>query len=917
MATPQTLILPSISGYRFYREGTDLVYVDTATNEMVRMHVGNLPNLIVQLGDRSFSLQYDYDSSDHSEDVLVVYQGQVVAGKGSDLLYGDGVLDGGLGDDILVGTITGTIFSVAADQGHDRVSADSQGVGTIRLSDLRFSEVSFTADSSFLPGEGFTLLTGSGSITADTNTVRSIVDRDGVFLELRGLAGLPPLPADPATDDAVVIAGGTSMIDTRGSDLYLPLLQSGSDPYTLEFTAGTSNPGDVDVVRARADGIIRVNGSVDAHRVDSSLFMYISENDAERGQAIGHYVIVEDYFTSGADTQVIRWNGYAYDPVSFSTTDNSYSAFIGTNGDDILRAPNNIDAFENAGLYNLHGLNGNDTFLVYAARHNLYGGNGNDRYVFSHQNLVPFNQFSRIIDTGGHDDRVIFEGFSGIEKDVYNLAGSVLLPLKSIYDRSTGLEYLQADGADKLWAWGQFDQNADGIVASLGPDDPSGSLIVSAGDNILFADWDPNGRVRQVISGRGDDILVGIENGPNTMNSGTGTDILIGGGLDDRLSAGEVGYFLGGSGNNTLLGGSGDDIFYLDRGVDHVSGGTGIDTVIYHRAFSSIRVDLSAGRGVGGDALGDTFSSVENVTSGRFNDILIGNDANNTLIGFWGDDVLIGGGGADRLDGGTDFDTVSYSNAGAGVSVALQLGRGLSGDAAGDTYIGIEAVNGSNYADLIHGDAGANTLKGFGGNDTLNGGAGADRMDGGAGTDLVTYQDASGGVRVDLQAGLGFSGDARGDILVSVEALTGSTFVDLLLGDAGANTLRGLDGDDQLVGRGGVDQLYGGAGADRFVYSSIADSSAGPGNRDLIRDLSRAQGDVIDLSRIDAAPGIAGDQPFSFLGTNAFTGDAGQIRYITAASYRVVEVDLNGDRLADMQIQIQGAGGLIASDFIL
>jgi Ca2+-binding RTX toxin-like protein len=49
-----------------------------------------------------------------------------------------------------------------------------------------------------------------------------------------------------------------------------------------------------------------------------------------------------------------------------------------------------------------------------------------------------------------------------------------------------------------------------------------------------------------------------------------------------------------------------------------------------------------------------------------------------------------------------------------------------TGDASGDTYLGIENLLGSAFADTLRGDANANVIEGGAGNDTLTGNAGND-----------------------------------------------------------------------------------------------------------------------------------------------------------------------------------------------
>jgi Ca2+-binding RTX toxin-like protein len=126
------------------------------------------------------------------------------------------------------------------------------------------------------------------------------------------------------------------------------------------------------------------------------------------------------------------------------------------------------------------------------------------------------------------------------------------------------------------------------------------------------------------------------------------------------------------------------------------------------------------------------------------NDRLYGDDGNDTLDGGIGNDVLLGGRGADTLIGGAGIDTASYGTSSAAVRVDLRTGQGLSGDALGDTFNGIENLTGSNFDDDLNGDAGDNTLNGGLGNDFLVGGRGQDILIGGAGKDRL-FGDSDGG----------------------------------------------------------------------------------------------------------------------------------------------------------------------------
>lgn len=174
-------------------------------------------------------------------------------------------------------------------------------------------------------------------------------------------------------------------------------------------------------------------------------------------------------------------------------------------------------------------------------------------------------------------------------------------------------------------------------------------------------------------------------------------------------------------------------------------------------------------------------------------------------------------------------------------------------------------------------------------------------------------------------------------------------------GDSGANTLRGGDtanildgrggndalfggaGNDTLIGGSGHDTLTGGSGADVFLFRSIAESGAGQsgyvsngglnplsgsGLRDVITDFDVAR-DRIDLSEIDANSRVAGNQAFHLITGEGFGGAAGSLlvrRFDMAGTTNdrtIVYADVNGDRLADMQIELLGLHNLGAGHFLL
>ena len=135
-------------------------------------------------------------------------------------------------------------------------------------------------------------------------------------------------------------------------------------------------------------------------------------------------------------------------------------------------------------------------------------------------------------------------------------------------------------------------------------------------------------------------------------------------------------------------------------------------------------------------------------------------------------------------------------------------------------------------------------------------------------------------------------------------------------GSGDNDVLFGEGGKDYVRGGLGVDTSVGGAGADKFAFD---DSEMGVGApfRDHISDFLRTDGDKIDLSLVDAKIGVTGDQAFAWKGTGAFTG-AGQLRYFTSGSDRIVAGSTDGDTVAEFEIELDNLGiALAGSDFIL
>jgi Ca2+-binding RTX toxin-like protein len=410
------------------------------------------------------------------------------------------------------------------------------------------------------------------------------------------------------------------------------------------------------------------------------------------------------------------------------------------------------------------------------------------------------------------------------------------------------------------------------------------------------------------------DLVTGTNNWGDTFANieniigGTANDKFYGSAADNAFWGGKGNDLLDGrEGNDKLYGDEGDDTLIGGAGKDLLDGGDGVDTVDYSTSNAGVIVNLATGAAAGGDAEGDTLSSVENLTGSKFADVLTGDAKANVLNAGAGNDVIMGSGGGDTIDGGADTDSVDYSNSNAGVTVNLATGLGSGGFAQGDKLSNVENLTGSSFADVLTGDAKANILNAGAGNDIIMGSGGGDTIDGGADSDTANYANSDAAVTVSLATGVGLGGFAEGDKLSNIENLIGSKFADRLTGDAGDNLLNGGAGDDNLVGGAGADLLVGGAGIDTADYST----SSAAININLTTSVNAggdAAGDVFDSIEAIIATNFA----------DVLQGDAAANRFYAGAGNDIIYGSGGGDIIdggADIDVlDYKGSNAAVSVD---
>jgi hypothetical protein len=124
-------------------------------------------------------------------------------------------------------------------------------------------------------------------------------------------------------------------------------------------------------------------------------------------------------------------------------------------------------------------------------------------------------------------------------------------------------------------------------------------------------------------------------------------------------------------------------------------------------------------------------------------------------------------------------------------------------------------------------------------------------------------------------------------------ALVGGNKGDWLAGSRGDDTLRGKKGKDRLYGGAGADDIKGGKDSDRIIYFDASESTTS--QRDTIH-LDRK--DRLVFNSFDGDSTSDGQQSLRYIGTDSFSGSAGELRYTGNG----LEADTTGDGSADFAV---------------
>jgi len=574
----------------------------------------------------------------------------------------------------------------------------------------------------------------------------------------------------------------------------------------------------------------------------------------------------------------------------------------GGSGDDVLAGGAGDDSFTTSmGNDVIDGGTGEDTLIIFGAKANfdIFGDSNaltvsdrtglegrmtvtsvekiyflTDGDIYSGQDLFGYygSDADDIITASDLDNRVY--GQSGNDA-LFGLAGNDLLEGGAgddVIDGGAGIDTANYNGTSSSYAIIRNINNSVSVNALAAGLDNGDDLL----QNIEFAHFS------------GDDVTIDFSALPITGSDGD--DTFSGDDQDNTL--------IGQGGNDTLNGLGGDDILEGGVGDDFIDGGDGVDTARYmgnSTDYELMRTNPTDSRVValaqlsteGSDSLHNVeflYFSADGVTVnlrdlpfvGTYtddllvgddqdnslnglagNDELIGADGRDVLVGGDGDDVLDGGTGSNILDGGTGLDVARYSGASVDYTVYFETDGLLHvfDNQTFDVLTNIESIFfssdgvllsvsdisplgtilddeilGSNRSDILYGLDGEDVLFGDDGGDVLDGGFGSDQMFGGEGDDVYYVDNFDDLVVENLDEGFDFVNSSisysLGD---NVEGLylwsddfaingNGNELENSIYGDNFGNVLRGLGGNDYLEGAGGDDLIDGGDGIDTVGY---------------------------------------------------------------------------------------------------
>lgn len=753
-------------------------------------------------------------------------------------------LDGGAGNDVLVGGGGADTFIVTAGNGSDVITDFVAGTDQVRLGGYgvtSFSEVQSAAKQvgndtviSFDNGESLTLRGVQATSLVEKDFIYEI-DKSGFVLNFSDNFDSLSLYSDGGTWRTEYGHGGPGTVDSHTlpgeSEVYMDPDWAGTGTEALGVNPFSIDDGILTITAAPASE--EVQEATDGHTYTSGLlttkFTY--------AQQYGYFEI-----------RCAMPEGQGFWPAFWLLpTDNSW--------------PPELDVFE---------MLGGDPNTVYMTAHDQ---EENGTHTYDQERTVIDTSEYHTYAVDWNEERIIYY-IDGAEVARIDTPDSMKKEMYMLVNLAVGGDSSWGGGADETTGTGELKidyirayRTEDTVSATIngthtvydGSGTSEGTVTdgttpateevsnagTATGKTYTGTSGDDTFRVTSTL----DKVVEAANCGKDTVNStvsytlAANVETLIlsgaaaidatGNELDNRLIGNELAntltglagadYMDGGAGADTMTGGLGDDTYIVDNVGDKAveKAGEGSDLVISSVSYT-LADNIENLRLSGTEAIDGTGNALANR--------MIGTTGANVLTGGAGNDYLDGAGGTDKLVGGLGDDTFVIGNTGVQViekagegtdTVSASISHTLSDNVEILRFTGSAAVNGSGNAlnNTLQGNEGANRLFGLAGNDTLSGGLGKDVLNGGVGDDTLT-----GGADADMFVfGKGYGKDTVTDFQSGVDklVLVGVAAGGYSISQSGSTTTLTV-GTDKITIQGGFN-----AADISLMTQSVYDTSIG------------------------------------------------------------------------------------------
>jgi Ca2+-binding RTX toxin-like protein len=297
----------------------------------------------------------------------------------------------------------------------------------------------------------------------------------------------------------------------------------------------------------------------------------------------------------------------------------------------------------------LFGDEGDDTIIISATMGNgviADGGEGADSYVVAAEGLVgPVT----IIDTGTTgDDSLAVEGTAGDDEIVQTSDGLTVngVPISfsgglesATFDGGGGSDEFAVDGTPTVPI--DVQEVADMAVYGTAGNDvitfapgTTGGMVVASLNGVIVAQFSPTGRLI-AYGEEGNDTISTSAPIPLEAHGGAGNDTITGGSGNDVL--------LGDSGNDIFNGGAGHDVLVGGSGADRLTGSSGHDILIAGEVVDAVFSDYDLFRDewlAAVAAAGTNLSIAQQIADDVVDETLVESDVDQ-LTGSAGADLFI------------------------------------------------------------------------------------------------------------------------------------------------------------------------------------------------------------------------------------------------------------------------------------